>query len=90
VLRALIERGKGMEINTGSLRRRLAAACPPQAVVNWYREMGGELLTVGSDAHRAMDVGADISAALDMARAAGFTHIALYERRAATLIQIQV
>jgi histidinol-phosphatase (PHP family) len=89
VLQALIERGKGMEINTGSLRKRLPAACPPQPVVDWYHDMGGTILTVGSDAHRSVDVGADITAALDMARAAGFTHIATYERRKSTLISIE-
>ena len=88
VLSALIARGKGIEINTASLRRRLPAACPPQVVVNWYREMGGTILTVGSDAHRAHDVGADITAALGMARTAGFTHIAVYERRQPTLVAI--
>ncbi len=88
VLQALIERGKGMEINTGSLRKRLPAACPPQSVVNWYHEMGGTLLTVGSDAHRAIDVGADIPTALNMARAEGFTHIAVYDRRTPTLMPI--
>ena len=84
----LIERGKGMEINTGSLRRRLGETCPPQPVVDWYHEMGGTLLTVGSDAHRSIDVGADINTALSMARMAGFTHIAVYERRKPTLVAI--
>ncbi len=81
VLRAVIERGKGIEINTASLRMRLPATCPPQCVVDWYRTMGGELLTVGSDAHRSDHVGADIDTALLMARQAGFTRITLYERR---------
>jgi histidinol-phosphatase (PHP family) len=88
VLRALIERGKGLEINTGSLRKRLPNPCPPQIVVNWYREMGGSILTVGSDAHRSQDVGADITLALQIARDAGFTHIAVYERRKPSLIPI--
>jgi histidinol-phosphatase (PHP family) len=88
VLRALIERGKGIEINTGSMRKRLPAPCPPQPVVNWYRELGGAILTVGSDAHRSQDVGADVTHALHMARTAGFTHIAVYEQRQPQLLEI--
>ena len=88
VLQALIERGKGMEINTSPLRKHMPAANPPQVVVNWYHEMGGQYLTVGSDAHLSRDVGADIDVALQMARTAGFTHIAVYAQRKPTLLPI--
>ncbi|HEY3290157.1 MAG TPA: histidinol-phosphatase HisJ family protein [Anaerolineae bacterium] len=88
VLAALIARGKGIEINTSSLRKRQPDACPPQPVVNWYREMGGTILTVGSDAHLARDVGADIATALQMARTAGFTHITTYEHRVPQGVEI--
>ncbi|HEY3341986.1 MAG TPA: histidinol-phosphatase HisJ family protein [Anaerolineae bacterium] len=88
VLQALIERGKGLEINSGGLRKQLPAACPPQIVVNWYREMGGQYLTVGSDAHLARDVGEGIDVALRMARAAGFTAVTVYAQRCPTLLPI--
>jgi histidinol-phosphatase (PHP family) len=88
VLRTVIDRGKGIEINTGSLRKRLPNPCPPQAVVDWYHELGGTILTVGSDAHRSRDVGADIPLALRMAHTAGFTHIAVYERRQPAFVEI--
>jgi histidinol-phosphatase (PHP family) len=81
VLAVLIERGKGIEINTASLRKRLPTTCPPQPVLQWYQEMGGAILTLGSDAHLAHDVGTDIATARHMARVAGFTHITIYERR---------
>jgi histidinol-phosphatase (PHP family) len=89
VLRAVIERGKGIEINTGSLRKGMPNTCPAQPVVDWYRELGGRLLTVGSDSHRTQDVGAGIPLAMQMARAAGFTHLAVYERRVPSLAPIE-
>lgn len=89
VLRALIRRGKGIEINTSPLRRGLPNPNPPAVVVRWFREMGGEVLTVGSDAHAPQDVGADIDRALAIAREAGFTHIAVFERRQPRFVQIQ-
>jgi histidinol-phosphatase (PHP family) len=88
VLRTLIERGKGLEINTSPLRKRMPAANPAQAVVNWYHEMGGQYLTVGSDAHLPRDVGADIDVALCMAQTAGFTHISVYSQRRPALLPI--
>ena len=84
-LQALIERGKGIEINTGSLRKGLTNPCPPAIVAKWYREMGGEVLALGSDAHRPQDIGAGLPLALDIARAAGFDHITTFEQRQAEL-----
>ncbi len=49
--------------------------------VSWYRELGGEILTLGSDAHRTADIASNFDVALEMARAAGFTHLARFERR---------
>jgi histidinol-phosphatase (PHP family) len=43
--------------------------------------MGGEILTIGSDGHRPDHVGFGLPTALDLARAAGFTRIASFERR---------
>ena len=88
ILRTLIERGKGTEINTSVLRRGRKDPNPPQIVINWFREMGGEILTIGSDSHAAKDTGSHMDVALQMARTAGFTHIATFERRKPTLLPI--
>jgi histidinol-phosphatase (PHP family) len=87
VLRALIARGKGIEINTSAMRRRLDPN-PPAVVIHWYRQLGGTLLTVGSDSHVPAHTGVNISDALSIARAAGFTQIATYERRTPALVSI--
>ena len=81
ILRAIVQRDRAIEINTSPLRKGLPAPCPDLTVLRWYRELGGEKLTVGSDAHCARDVGADISTALELARAAGFGRIVTFERR---------
>lgn len=89
VLKQIIARNKGIEINTSPWRKGLRDPNPPQAVLNWYREMGGEILTLGSDSHATKDVGADIPQAMQMARDAGFTHIAVYEGRKPSFTLIQ-
>ena len=45
VLRSLVERGKGLEINTSNCRRGMGKPNPTLQVLRWYRELGGEILT---------------------------------------------
>jgi len=80
-LRTLVERGKGLEINTATYRRGMGAPNPPLPVLRWYREMGGEVLTFGSDAHTAGSIGSGFDVAQKMAQTAGFTRLVTYERR---------
>lgn len=81
ILKALIERDRAFEINTSPLRRGLEATCPDLTVLQWYKELGGEKITVGSDAHQPDHVGTGFEVAFDMLRAAGFSRIVRYERR---------
>ena len=81
IYRVLIERNKGIEINHGSLRRAVNEPAPNSIALAWYRDMGGEVLTLGSDGHRANGVGLCLAEAVSMAKAAGFSQLAGYERR---------
>ena len=81
ILRTLIRRGKGLEVNTSGLRQSAKETLPSVTVLRFYRELGGEILTIGSDAHRPEDVGAGFTEALKAAKAAGFRQIAMYEKR---------
>ncbi|WP_312645087.1 histidinol-phosphatase HisJ family protein [Hydrogenoanaerobacterium sp.] len=88
ILKRLVERGKGLEINTSGLRQGLGETLPALDILKLYRQLGGEVLTVGSDAHRDTDVAADFDAALELALAAGFTKLALYENRKCSFYSI--
>jgi len=81
VWRACIEQGIGIEINTAALRGAAGQVHPSPEALRWYREMGGELLTLGSDSHKPSRVGCQLDEALDIARAAGFTRVCCFERR---------
>jgi histidinol-phosphatase (PHP family) len=78
---ACLEHNIGIEINTGGLRWKINEAHPNLTALRWYREIGGELLTIGSDAHRPDDLGFGLDHALQIARAAGFSALAQYEQR---------
>ena len=80
-LRAVVTRGKGLEINTSAWSVGLDEPCPGLTILRWYRELGGEVLVFGSDAHHPERVGADFDRARDLALAAGFTRLARFEQR---------
>jgi histidinol-phosphatase (PHP family) len=81
ILKLAVEKGVGLEINTSGLRQPPGETFPGLTILTWYRELGGEIVTVGSDAHAAADLGRDIAQAVALARQAGFRAIALFERR---------
>jgi len=72
VLRVVAARGKALEVNTATVRRGLGDPCPPPVVLRWFRQEGGQHVTLGSDAHQAASVGADLDTALALVRQAGF------------------
>ncbi len=51
ILIKLISLGKGIEINTGGFKAKLGHPNPHEQIIADYRDLGGELLTIGSDAH---------------------------------------
>jgi histidinol-phosphatase (PHP family) len=81
VFRKLIQAGKGIEINTSGLRQAPKETMPGLDVLKIYRTMGGEILTTGSDSHRAEDVGKGISAAYQLAELAGFDYVTAFSQR---------
>ena len=86
---AAAQRGLGLEINTQGLRKReYGKADPGIEYVKLFRETGGEIITVGSDAHSAADIAANFKEGKDIAEAAGFKRIAYYENRKPVFINI--
>ena len=81
ILKRIVALGKGIEINTSGLRQNIGCTMPELDVLKFYRELGGEILTVGSDSHCAADVGKDIDIAVELAATAGFRYIATYVER---------
>jgi histidinol-phosphatase (PHP family) len=70
-----------IEINTGLLRRPVAELAPERQILEWYRQAGGEHLTIGSDAHLPQHVGLGLERAGETAQAAGFSHLTRFVAR---------
>ena len=88
VLRTLALTGKGMEINTSSMRQGIGFTMPPVQIVKRFRELGGEIITTGSDAHRKEDVGAALDIGMEVAKEAGFKYIAFFRERKPTMFKL--
>lgn len=77
----MIEHGVGFEINTSGLRQTPKTSMPGPAVVRWYVEAGGSLITTGSDSHAAQTVGAGLPATLAMLELCGVSSLSAFRRR---------
>ena len=51
VLKEVIKNGKGIEINTSGLRGSIKESLPGWEIIELYKELGGEIITLGSDSH---------------------------------------
>ncbi len=89
VFQALIAQEIALEINTSGLRQKLGETMPGLALLQRYRELGGRLVTLGSDAHCTEDLGKGIDEGMDLLKAAGFTHFAVYEKRRPVLLPLE-
>ena len=77
IFTAVLDQDRGVEVNT--YRGRTVADWRDTLAL--YREMGGEKVTVGSDAHRPEDVGLGVAQAMDLLRELGFRTVTVYRRR---------
>lgn len=89
ILKALAENGKALEINTSGLRQPLGDTMPSKDFVKRFKELGGEYITIGSDAHKAIDIGSGVDKAMGICVECGFDYIALYQERLPIMIPIE-
>lgn len=86
--RLLAQNGKGIEINTSGIRQGFGNCFPSIKYVKLFKDMGGEILSIGSDAHCPEDIGKNISDALETAKAVGFPHLCYFKKRKPNFINI--
>lgn len=88
VLRNCIEHGIALDLNTQGLRNRCQVLTPGVEILTWYHEMGGERVTLGSDAHTPDVIAANFDAAIEALQAAGLKYVTLFEKREARLVRV--
>lgn len=81
ILNTVIQNGKGIEINTSGLKSGLSFANPCPDILKRYRELGGEIITIGSDAHSVDYVGYAFDRAAQFLSSAGFNNYCIFKNR---------
>lgn len=93
ILRTLIENGRGIELNCADLvpggrDDPLLETFPSVPILRRYRELGGEYITVGSDAHTTRAAGVGVAAGFDLLRECGFQYVTTYRKHVPEMIKI--
>lgn len=89
VLKKLVSMGKGIEVNTSGLRQGLGETLPSTEVLAKYRALGGEIITIGSDAHSPQDIGHSFKEVLETLQTLGFENIYTFSQMKGTPIPIK-
>ena len=80
IFRRILDEGKGIEVNTGSLYRGMDFAHPHPDLLKLYKEMGGEIITFGSDSHDNVHVGYAFDEARELCRSLGFKYYCTFSK----------
>lgn len=80
ILKTVIADGKGIEVNTSSHRYGLKDLTPSRDILRLYRELGGRIITIGSDSHKPEHLGAYIDDTKKELRALGFTEFCTFDQ----------
>lgn len=81
IFRQVIRDGKGIEVNTSCFRYGLADLTPSRRLLTLYRDLGGEILTLGSDAHEPRHLADRIPEVRESLKEMGFRTFCTYEKR---------
>lgn len=79
ILKEAIRRGKGIELNTSSIRYGLSDLTPSTQILRLYRDLGGRILTTGSDSHKPEHLGAHIPMMRERLKDIGFTEFCTFD-----------
>lgn len=79
ILQCIIEDGKGIEINTSSRRYELNDLTPSREILKIYKELGGQIITIGSDSHVYEDLGSYIEEIRLELKKFGFKYYCTFE-----------
>lgn len=81
ILEHLISMEKGIEINTAGLAKGMRDVNPCIGIIRRYHELGGEIITVGSDAHEPGQIAYAFDQAADILKSCGFRYYTTFEKR---------
>lgn len=88
ILLTLIQKGKGIEVNTAGYKYGLGHPNPTEKIIKRYHELGGEIITIGSDGHRPKDVAFAFEKVPSILKMAGFRYYTVFKKRKPEFIKL--
>ncbi|SET69217.1 histidinol-phosphatase (PHP family) [Natronincola peptidivorans] len=89
IFKRLIEKGKGIELNTSGIRYNLGDYHPSLDIVQLFHSLGGEIITLGSDSHEPHHLAFDFNNALKHLKDIGFKYITTFDNMEPKFHQIE-
>ncbi len=89
ILKFLAENGKALEINTSGLFAHFRSTLPEYFIIKRFKELGGEFITTGSDAHTSDHIGRGLEDAMELMETAGFSYVTYYKNRKPIPVRIE-
>ena len=88
ILTKIISLDKGIEINSGSFRYGLPFSNPCTEIIKRYKELGGEIITIGSDAHNPKDIAHSFNLINDILLNCGFKYYCNFSKRKPIFVKL--
>lgn len=88
ILIQIIHDGKGIEINTSSFRYNLPDLTPSRYIIGLYKDLGGEIITTGSDAHSPSMISHNFSHIYSYLKDSGFRYVCTFDNMNPQFIKI--
>lgn len=88
ILKTLISKNIGLELNTAGLKYGVGFAHPHSDVLKRYKELGGEIITIGSDAHKPEHLAYDFHKVPDILKECGFEYYTIFKGRKPEFIKL--
>lgn len=88
ILQTVISKEIALEVNSSGYRKGLGVPMPSAEFIKRYRELGGRLITIGSDAHRISEIASGIPKCCKLLRELGFSEVCVFEKKEPKFIKI--
>lgn len=88
ILKKLADTNVGLEVNTGGYHYRLGEPNPCTDIIRRYKELGGEIITIGADAHTPDKIGYAFDKASKVLKECGFEYYTVFENRKPTFVKL--
>ena len=88
ILKKIIADGKGIEINTSCFRYNLPDLTPSRNILKMYKDLGGEIITMGSDSHNPSQIAFKFEYINDVLIDLGYRYICRFNKMQPEFIKL--